>query len=136
MLKVQDMDQLGGGVSIAPGANSDLATDVDGGWVSAGDTVGPVQAICAAGAVTGTPDSFTVTFELWEADDSSGTNAQIVADQRKPTLTAINTYGVLHGQTSKPYVKVKIEADDSSLTGGTSPTLDVGATVLYSKLQS
>jgi hypothetical protein len=137
MLKVFDLAQLGGGVSIRPGTNTDLgSTDVNGAWVSAGDTVGPVQAVCSTGAATGSPTGISVTFEMWEADDSSGTNAQLCADQRKPTLTAVDSQGILAAQTSKPYVKVKVEADDSALTGGSSPTLDIGANVLYSKLHS
>ena len=131
-----DLAQLGGGVSIDPGTNTDAGSDVDGLWVDCGDVQGPVQAVCSVGDATGSPTAQSINFELWEADDSSGTNEQKVSNQSEVTLTADATQGILSGHSTKPYCSVKVIAADSSFTGGTSPTIDTGANILFEQRQS
>lgn len=131
-----DLAMLGGGVSIDPGTNTDAGSDVDGLYVDCGDVQGPVQALCSCGDATGSPTAQSINFELWEADDGSGTNAQKVATQTEVTLTADATQGVISGNTTKPFCRVRIIAADSSFTGGSTPTIDTGASILYQKRQA
>ncbi len=116
--------------SISPGDNYTAVADITGDWVQADDMQGPVQALVSCGAAVGGPSAFSLSFEMWEADDSGGTNAQIVATQTKAVLTADDTAEVIRAITTKPFVRVVLEDDDSSFTGGSSPGIDVGATVL------
>lgn len=127
------VNNLGGGVSIEPGTNFDDSADIEGDWVDCQELEGPVQALCDVASATGSPTSFSVNFELWEADDSSGTNAQKVATQQEVTLTADKTFGFLHGLTTKPFCQARVVIADSSFTGGTTPAIDLGATVLAQK---
>lgn len=126
------VNQIASKVSIQPGTNnSGLSSDTNGDWVEARDVVGPVHASCTLGAITGSPTATSVNFEMEEADDSSGTNSQKVSNQDEVTLTAAKQHGMLRGHATKPFVRVIVQADDSSFTAGSSPAVDLGATVQY-----
>lgn len=121
------------GVSIAPGSSYSSGSDVNGDWVDASGIQGPVQFLCSTGTVSGSPSAQSINFELYEADDNSGTNAQKVSNQTEVTLTADKSVGIGRGQTTKPYVRVVVKNADSSFTGGTSPSQDVAAFILAQK---
>ena len=120
-------------VSIQPGTSYDASGNVNGDWVDAGNVQGPVQFICALGTASGSPTAQSINFELYEADDNSGTNSQKVPVQTEVTLTANKAVGIGRAQTTKPYVKVVVNNSDSSFTGGTSPSQDVVAIVVAQK---
>jgi hypothetical protein len=127
-----DLTELEGGVSISPGTNSDASGDVDGSYVDCTGIQGPVHAEICCGAATGSPTAFSFNFEIWEADDSSGTNAQVCENQIEVTLTADDTRGVGQAHLTKPFARVRCLDADNSFTGGSSPTLDLGANILFS----
>ena len=120
-------------VSIAPESIYTPGGDVNGDWKDCSPLEGPVQALCAVGAVNLGATAQSVSFELEEADDVSGTNSQIVAVQTKAVLTADDTAAFLTGQTTKPFCRVIVQDTDSSLTGGTTPTQDVCAIIIGQK---
>ena len=97
------------------------------------DIQGPVQFLCALGTASGSPTAQSINFELYEADDNSGTNAQKVSVQTEVTLTANKSVGIGRAQTTKPYVKVIVNDSDSGFTGGSSPSQDVTAIILAQK---
>lgn len=126
-------NNLGGGVSVKPGTSYDDSGDVEGDWVDCQTLEGPIQAICATGSVSGAATAQSINFELYEADDSSGTGAQKISTQTEATITADKTQAVAHGLRTKRYVKVHIESADSSFTGGSGPSQDVSALVVGQK---
>lgn len=123
-------NQLGGGVSLRPGTSYAAGADEDGVYVDVQELEGPIQALCAVGQVSGSPSAQSINFEMDEADDSGGTNSQKVTIQREVTLTADDSFGILHAVTTKPFVRVRIDDGDSSYTGGTTPSQDVSAVVV------
>lgn len=123
----------GGGVSIVPGAVYTPTTDVTGGYVDCTMLEGPIQADCAVGAATGSPTAISVEFHLEEADDAAGTNNQEVASQTVAVLVAASTNAILTAQTTKPFVRVVLDDSGSSLTGGSSPTIPCGVSVIAQK---
>ena len=123
-------NQLTGGNSLTPGTAYVAGSDENGTYVNARAIEGPVQALCCVGAVSGSPSAQSINFEMDEADDSSGTNVQKVAVQREVTLTADNTFAILHAITTKPFVRVVVDDTDSSYTDGTTPSQEVVAIVI------
>jgi hypothetical protein len=118
---------LGGGVSIAPGASASGTTAVNGAWVDCNALDGPVYADCGCGAVGGAPSAFSLTFRLQEADAADGTGSQDLALQTANiVLTAINTSGFVIGTRTKRFVRaVAVPA----FTAGTTPTSTPAANV-------
>lgn len=120
-------NNLGGGVSIQPGTNRSGNGTSNGDWVDCGELSGPqVFADCALGAITGSPTAISVVFELQQADDDSGTNAEDCPVKEDVTLEAAKASGFCRAQRSRRYVRVSATA---TFTGGSSPTVDLGATV-------
>ena len=120
-------------VSIPPESIYTPGGDVSGTRKDCSAFKGPIQALCAVGAVNLGATAQSVNFELEEADDAAGTNNQKVAVQTEVTLTADNTAAFLTGQTTKPFCRVIVKDADSSLTGGTTPTQDVVAIIVGQK---
>lgn len=120
------------GNSIAPGTSySNPAADTDGSYVDCQTTNGPIHALCGVGAVSGSPTAMAINFELYEADATDGTGLQKIATQTEVTITNTsgNVSAYAQGIRTKRYVRVKIEADDSSYTDGSSPAAEVYAIV-------
>lgn len=122
---------LGGGVSIEPGTNSDGAI-TNGDWVDCGDlSVSPkVSALCTTASATGSPTSYTVDFHIEEADDASGTNAQDCAVKSDGQATGDKQQVWATAQRTKQFCRV---VADPTFTGGSSPTIDLGASILAQK---
>ena len=120
-------------VSIAPESIYTPGGDVNGDWKDCSAFKGPIQALCAVGAVNLGATAQSVNFELEEADDAAGANGQKVAVQTEATLIADDTAAFLTGQTTKPFCRVIVQDTDSSLTGGTTPTQDVVAIIVGQK---
>jgi len=109
------------------------SSDVDGSWENMADIVGPVHFLCSTGAASGSRTAQSIGFELWEADDSSGTNSQIVAVQTQVTIIADDFAAWGQGQTSKPFCRVVVDDTDSSFTGGTTPAIEVASVLVAQK---
>lgn len=108
-------------LSLAKGQN--VAATLTGDYVDAESIKGPVYADCFTGVAAGTPDSFTATFSLLEADSSGGSGSQAVANQT--TLAAITTdkgKGCIRGVLTKRYVAVKCVL---AFVNGSTPKQDV-----------
>lgn len=131
-----DLSQYQNSVSIPPDEAGDGSTGVDGAWVDCSSVQGVLQYVAACGAATGSPTSFSQNFSVQEADDSSGTNAQVVANQDEVTLTADDTVGVGRAHLTKPYARIRILAADDVITGGSSPTVPVTAIIQLQKTRS
>ena len=105
---------------------TDGAADVNG---AAYDRLGFNSGVIAAsvGASTGAPTAVSVVFKLQESDDGS-TGWTDVADA-SVTIDAENTIGDVNLKLAgtKQYVRVVATA---ALTGGTSPTLQIGASLV------
>lgn len=92
---------------------------------------GPITALVGCGTNTGSPDSFSATFTLLEADDSSGTNSQAIAVQSDAVvLTANKTIGEIRATATKPYVAVKCVL---AFVNGSTPKQDVFGAVVGAK---
>lgn len=118
---------LGGGVSIQPGENQSGDGTVNGDWVDCGLLSGPeVFADVALGAITGSPTAVSVVYELQQADDNSGTNAEDCPVKTDVTLDAAKESGIVRAQRSRRWCRVSAAV---AFTGGSSPTVDLGGTV-------
>lgn len=107
-------------VSLAKGQNA--AATLTGDYKSIDGLDGEVFGEVMTGIAAGSPTSFTATFTLLEADDSSGTNSQAIANQSSAVvLTADKTAGTIRAIATKPYVAVKCVL---AFSGGTSPKQD------------
>ena len=116
-------------VSLAKPQNA--AATLTGDYKSIDEFDGEVFGECLVGAATGAPDSFTATFSLLEADDSSGTNSQAIAVQSSAVvLTSDKSAGCLRGLATKPYVAVKCVL---AFVNGTSPKQDCFGVVTGAK---
>lgn len=129
----KDLSQYQNSVSIPPDEAGDGSTGVDGAWVDCSNIVGVLQYVAMCGAATGSPTSFSQNFSVQEADDSSGTNAQVCANQDEVTLTADDSIGVGRAHLTKPYARIRILATDDTITGGSSPTVPVAAAIQFRK---
>lgn len=127
--KLADLTNLLGiGVSILPGITVGDAT-VDGAvWVDGTNTVQPGTGVFSRGAVSGAPTTATYTCTVWEADDSSGTNAQVVATQSTLVLTATGTAqsGMVRFHQTKPYHRARIVGLH---VGGSTPSSQITAII-------
>lgn len=119
---------LSGAPSNLPGGTVLSGTSArSGSWVDCDLMEGQVYAEAALGAVAGAPTSFTATVTMNEADDSSGTNVQAVAQSTSVVLTAGSTRGMANGQRTKRYVQAVVTV---AFTGGTTPTIPFSSEVL------
>lgn len=120
-------------VSIPDGSVYTPTSDVNGDWKDCSIIEGTVQALCSVGTVNLGATAQSVNFELEEADDAAGLNAQKVSIQTEVTLTADKTANFIRALTTKPFCRVIVQDTDSSLTGGTTPTQEVAATIVGQK---
>ncbi len=108
-------------LSLAKGQN--VAATLTGDYVDCDSIDGPVYADCFTGNAAGTPDSFTATFTLMEADSSGGSGAQAIDKQSTlAALTADKSKGCIRGIRTKRYVAVKCVL---AFVGGSTPKQDV-----------
>lgn len=120
---------LGGDVSLAKGQNA--AATLTGDYVDCGDLRGQINALCTTGVASGTPDSFTATFSLMEADSSGGSGAQAIPVQDAAVvLSADKDMSFLRGRRTKRYVAVKCVL---AFVNGSTPKQDVFGHVLGQK---
>ncbi len=107
------------------------AGTITGTYVDMDAVQGPVTALCNVGTASGTPDSFSATFTLLEADTSGGTGSQAIPVQDDAlVLSADKATGLLSGRRTKRYVAVKCVL---AITGGTTPKQSAFANVLGQK---
>jgi hypothetical protein len=125
---------LGGGNSIRPGTSLSGTTAANGSWIDLNACHGPCYGEFMVGAATGTPDSYTVTCKLQQADDSSGTNAEDMPTQSAAVvLTATGSSGFVRGVRSRRWVRA---VATPAFVNGTSPTSPVAATVRAHKIHA
>lgn len=111
----------GGDVSLAKGQN--VAATLTGDYIDCDKLQGPVVCPVMTGVAAGTPDSFTATFTLLEADSSGGSGSQAIPIQSDAVvLTADKGLGYLTGRRTKRYVAVKCVL---AFVNGTTPKQDV-----------
>lgn len=125
------MDVLNGCVvtrSLAESQN--VAATLTGTYRDITNIDGLISAIVAVGESAGTPDSFTATFSLMEADDSSGNGSQAVPEQTGNVLSTAQDSGVIHGRATKPYVAVKCVL---AFVGGSTPKQDAYGIIIGDK---
>lgn len=113
-------------VSISPGAAAAGTTVINGDWIDCSNFSGPVFADFAAGTVTGSPTTVQLTCTLQEADSSSGTGSQTIANQTSLVLTAAKGRGLIRGIRTKRFVRCVITP---AFTGGTDPTAATAGSV-------
>lgn len=127
---VQDLaSHLLAGNSIEPGKSLSGTTVVNGVAVDTRGMLGPISGIVAGGDANGSPTALSVTVKLQESDDGSSNWADI-AHQREAVLEAARGVAVGQAHHTKRYVRA---VATPALTGGTSPSIPIGALVGGSK---
>ena len=118
-------------VSLRPGTTISGGTGANGISVDLRDTVGPVQAICIHGLITGTPTSFSHTFQLEESSDESSWTA--MNPRQQANISALDDPAIAKGTRTKRFARVVVT---DNFTGGTSPTSEVCAVIFAQKVHS
>jgi len=109
------------GVSIRPGTVISGGTGADGIGVDLINTVGPVQGIGIHGLITGTPTSFTHTFELQESATKGGTYTNM-QPRKNASLSALDDIAICKGTRTLRFGRMSVT---DAFTGGTTPTSEV-----------
>ena len=109
--------------------STDASADVDGDAV---DRLGYLSAkiLAKTGAATGTPDAQSLVFQLQESDASG--SGYVAVDGATITIAADDTLSVLDVDLSarKRYLRVILDASESSFTGGSSPANDISCDIV------
>ncbi len=117
--------------SLAKGQNA--AATLTGDYVDCAQLQGPISALCITGSATGTPDSFSATYTLLEADTSGGSGSQAIPIQDDAVVhTANKSCTYLRGRRTKRYVAVKCVL---TFVNGSSPKQDIFAAVTGLKIR-
>lgn len=107
--------------------------DVNGSYVDLSKIQGPVHVFAMTGAASGSPTSFSIPFEVEEADDAGGTNNQVVSNQDRAAVTSDDGAAVGRAHLTKPFARIIIDDTDDTVVGGTAPAIEVTAGFIAQK---
>ena len=115
-------------VSLAAAAS--VAATLNGAAVDCTDVDGPIHAIIHTGASANTPTTVSVVSKLQESDDGSNNWTDCPSLSSVAALAAVNSSQIIRAQRTKKYCRTQSAL---TFTGGSSPTLVVGTSIMGQK---
>jgi hypothetical protein len=116
--------------SVSSPAAASAAATVDGAAVDCTGVDGPIHALVHLGASANTPTTISVVSKLQESDDGSTSWTDCPSLSVVSALTAVNTSQIIRAVRTKKYCRTRKVV---SFTGGSSPTVVVGSTLMGQK---